>query len=100
MKTIKKVVAFCLALMLFAGSFSAVAVENEKVYDDYGTYVLLGDSVASGYRDFNYRDTEFKFAPDSYSDFVSKDLGVELIPWLVLASEQLKCVIFLRMIML
>ncbi|MBQ1996731.1 MAG: S-layer homology domain-containing protein [Clostridia bacterium] len=80
MKTIKKVVAFCLALMLFAGSFSAVAVENEKVYHDYGTYVLLGDSVASGYRDFNYRDTEFKFAPDSYSDFVSKDLGVELIP--------------------
>ena len=79
-KIVKKAFAVLLTLTLLSGMFTAFAVDSEKKYHDYGTYVLLGDSVASGYRDFNYRDTEFKFAPDSYSDFVSKDLGVELIP--------------------
>lgn len=79
-KIVKKALAVLFALTLLSGVFTAFALDSEKEYYDYGTYVLLGDSVASGYRDFNYRDTEFKFAPDSYSDFVSKDLGVELIP--------------------
>ena len=80
MKTIKKGFCILMVLVLLSSSFVAAAVDENKEYCDYGTYVLLGDSVASGYRDFNYRNTEFRFAPDSYSDFVSKDLGAELIP--------------------
>ena len=80
MKIIRKSIAVILALMLLSGTFMCFAAEGAKEYYDYETYVLLGDSVASGYRDFNYRDTEFKFAPDSYSDFLSRDLGAELIP--------------------
>lgn len=80
MKFIKRTIALLLTLVLVSGSFMCFALDSEKQYFDYGTYVLLGDSVSSGYRDFDYRDTEFKFAPDSYSDFVSRDLGVELIP--------------------
>lgn len=80
MKILKRIIAVLLTLVIVSGSFVCFAADSEKQYYDYGTYVLLGDSVSSGYRDFNYRDTEFKFAPDSYSDFVSKDLGVELIP--------------------
>ncbi len=80
MKTFKRTIAVLLTLILVSSSFVCFAVDSEKQYYDYGTYVLLGDSIASGYRDFNYRNTEFRFAPDSYSDFVSKELGVELIP--------------------
>lgn len=80
MKIFKKSLCILFVIVLISASFSVSAVDANKQYHDYGTYVLLGDSVASGYRDFDYRNTEFIFAPDSYSDYVSKDLGVELIP--------------------
>ena len=59
MKNLKKALAVLLTLVLVSGSFMCFALDSEKQYFDYGTYVLLGDSVSSGYRDFDYRDTEF-----------------------------------------
>ncbi len=55
-KFMKKALATFLALMMLSGSFSAFAFElNEDAvnehYGQYKNYVLLGDSVASGYRD-------------------------------------------------
>mgnify|MGYP003299473394 CR=1 FL=1 len=37
-------------------------------------------NLISGYTDYAYRNTEFTFAPDSYSDFLAQDLGAELVP--------------------
>lgn len=52
----KKSLAVFLALMMLSGSFSAFAFElnQDAVNEHYGqfkNYVLLGDSIASGYRD-------------------------------------------------
>ncbi len=80
MKFLKRTIAILLTLMIVSGSFVCFAAENEKQYHKYEKYVLLGDSEASGYRDYEYRMTEFTYAPDSYSDFLSKDLGAELVP--------------------
>ena len=80
MKFLKRTIAILITLMIVSGSFVCFAAENEKQYHKYEKYVLLGDSEASGYRDYEYRMTEFTYAPDSYSDFLSKDLGAELVP--------------------
>ena len=56
-KMMKKSLAALLALMMLSCSFSclaAVELNREAVdahYGQYKNYVLLGDSVASGYRD-------------------------------------------------
>ena len=56
-KTMKKVLAVVLALMMLSStfvSFAAVELNQEAVnahYGQYKNYVLLGDSAASGYRD-------------------------------------------------
>ena len=81
--TIKKVLSLVLCAVLVAGMavcFATEEPENEKQYADYGTYVLLGDSVSSGYRDSEYVFSEFTRVENSYADFVADDLGVELIP--------------------
>ncbi len=80
MKIFKRTLAVILTLLMISGSFVCFAAENEKQYHNYEKYVLLGDSEASGYRDYEYRMTEFTFAPDSYSDYLSQDLGAELVP--------------------
>ena len=80
MKTLKRTLAVILALILISSSSVCFAADSEKVYHKYDKYVLLGDSIASGYTDFAYRNTEFTFAPDSYSDFLAQDLGAELVP--------------------
>ena len=80
MKILKRTVAVLLTLLLVSSSFVSFAIDSEKEYHKYDKYVLLGDSIASGYTDYAYRNTEFTFAPDSYSDFLAKDLGAELIP--------------------
>ena len=80
MKTLKRTLAVILALILVSSSFVCFAADSDKVYHKYDKYVLLGDSIASGYTDFAYRNTEFTFAPDSYSDFLAQDLGAELVP--------------------
>lgn len=81
--TIKKAISLVLCAVLVAGMAVCFATEepkNEKQYPDYGKYVLLGDSVASGYNDVEYVFSEFTRVENSYSDFVADDLGIELIP--------------------
>ena len=56
MKTMKKVLAVILAILMLSGSFTCFAYElNQEAvkahYGQYENYLLLGDSVASGYRD-------------------------------------------------
>lgn len=77
---IKKSLAIILALSIVMSLSVCFATGTEKQYDDYGTYVLLGDSVASGYNDVEYVFSEFTRVENSYSDFVAKDLGVDFIP--------------------
>ncbi len=80
MKTFKRALAFLMTLVILSGTFVCFAADSEKQYHKYEKYVLLGDSIASGYTDYTYRNTEFTLAPDSYSDFLARDLGAELIP--------------------
>ena len=55
-RNLKKVLAVVLTLVMLSGTSTAFAFElNQEAvnahYDQYKNYVLLGDSVASGYRD-------------------------------------------------
>lgn len=77
---IKKFLSFSLILALISGMFVSSAAESKNEYPDYGTYVLLGDSVASGYNDIDEIDTEFKRVDYSYGAIVADTLGVEYIP--------------------
>lgn len=78
-RTIKKAIAVILAFVLTCGVVTCFAAEGKEYYD-YGTYVLLGDSVASGHNDLVYVDSEFKRVDDSYGAYVADDLGVDYIP--------------------
>ena len=87
MKTMKKILAVILAILMLSGSFVCFAYElNQeavnKHYGQYENYLLLGDSVASGYRDevsendalFNdsvYESTYYR-VPGSYADVLTK----------------------------
>lgn len=79
---IKKTIAFCLAfaLIMTSGILAGFASTHEKEYYDYGSYVLLGDSVASGWSDVEERETRFVRVEGSYGAFVADDLGVEYHP--------------------
>ena len=86
----KKVLSFLMAVILVFGVLSASTVAYAtdldmelaaKHYGQYKNYVLLGDSIASGYRetvskenmDYNYslNETAFVRAPGSYSDLIA-----------------------------
>lgn len=79
-KTFKKLLSLSLVLTLIASSGALVsfAAEREKEYVDYGSYVLLGDSVASGWSDVEDRETRFVRVEGSYGAFVADDLGVDV----------------------
>ena len=77
MKTLKRTIAVLLALILVSSSFVCFAADSEKQYCDYKTSVLLGDSLASGFRDYDYIMSEFTYVEDSYGAYLAKDLGVE-----------------------
>ena len=79
-KFIKKTLAVMLAIVMVAGIFTCSAAAYEKKYEDYGSYVLLGDSVASGWSDVETRETRFVRVEGSYGAFVADDLGVEYHP--------------------
>lgn len=79
-KFIKKITAVTLAIVMVAGMFTCSAAAYEKKYEDYGSYVLLGDSVASGWSDVEERETRFVRVEGSYGAFVADDLGVEYHP--------------------
>ena len=80
-KLLKKSFALILTLLLICGSFSVSAAEvNGKKHFDYGSYVLLGDSVASGWSDIEDRDTCFTRVEGSYGAHLADDLGVTYHP--------------------
>lgn len=79
-KFMKSVLAVFLTLALTSGMLVCFAASDEKEYYDYGSYVLLGDSVASGYSDITKNDTEFIRVEGSYGAYVADALGVEYIP--------------------
>ncbi len=80
-KLFKKSIALMLTLLFVCGSFSAGAVEVQgKKHLDYGSYVLLGDSVASGWSDIEDRDTCFQRVEGSYGALLADDLGVTYHP--------------------
>ncbi|MBQ8782735.1 MAG: S-layer homology domain-containing protein [Clostridia bacterium] len=85
-KAIKKALAVLLTLAIVSGSFVCFAAElNQDAvslhYGQYENYVLLGDSVASGYRDqissddreFNraHQETTYYRVPGSYADVLA-----------------------------
>ena len=72
----KKTTALLLTLVLLSGCFSCLALGSEKEYLDYNSYVLLGDSVASGWSDVEDRETRFVRVEDSYGAYVADDLGL------------------------
>ena len=97
-KFMKKSLAVLLAIMMLSSSFVCFAATNEVSlnqeaadahYGQYGKYLLLGDSAASGYRDvleggdnndiYNnmYNQSVYTIVPDSYADIIGKAIGAE-----------------------
>lgn len=75
-KLLKSSLAVLLILTLVSSFMVVMAAETEKQYFDYGSYVLLGDSVACGWSDIEHRDTSFTRVEGSYGAFLADDLGI------------------------
>lgn len=75
-KLMKKSIAILLALMLLSGSVVCFAAEGEKKHLDYNSYVLLGDSIASGWSDVVDIESRFVRVEGSYGAYVADDLGL------------------------
>ncbi|MGN0443683.1 MAG: S-layer homology domain-containing protein [Acutalibacteraceae bacterium] len=86
MKTVKKILAVILTLMMLSGALTCFAVElntdaANAHYGQYNHYLLLGDSSASGYRDVmsdkdnaynkKYNQTTYYRVPGSYGDIIA-----------------------------
>ncbi|MBQ9913681.1 MAG: S-layer homology domain-containing protein [Clostridia bacterium] len=78
-KLMKRSLALILTLAFICSGFSVCAVEvNGKQHLDYGSYVLLGDSVASGWSDVEDRgNTSFHRIEGSYGALLADDLQVK-----------------------
>lgn len=75
-KFTKKLLAVMLVIALLSSMAVCFASAKEKQHYDYESYVLLGDSVASGWSDIEHRETTFKRVEGSYADLLAKDLGI------------------------
>lgn len=78
-RTVERIFAVIITCVMAFGAVTCFAADGKQYYD-YGTYVLLGDSVASGHNDLVYVDSEFKRVDDSYGAYVADTLGVKYIP--------------------
>lgn len=76
-KLMKKSLAVILALMLLSGSMVCLAAAPADKELDYKSYVLLGDSIASGWSDVEDIESRFVRVEGSYGAYVADDLGVE-----------------------
>ncbi len=79
----KKLLNNTLAVMLILSLLSVFSVcmaAADKQHLDYGSYVLLGDSIASGWSDIEDRETRFVRVEGSYGAFLADDLGVTYHP--------------------
>ena len=79
-KLFRSSLAVVLVLTLVASCFVTMAADTGKKYHDYGSYVLLGDSIACGWSDIEERDTSFTRVEGSYGAFIADDIGVTLHP--------------------
>lgn len=77
-KLIKSSVAILLVLTLLSGLSLSMAASTEKKHLDYKSYVLLGDSVASGWSDIEHRNSTFNRVEGSYGALLADDLGVDV----------------------
>lgn len=76
----KKALKCTLAVILIITLLSSLSIcfaATEKKHLDYDSYVLLGDSVASGWSDIEHRDSTFKRVEGSYGALIADDLAVE-----------------------
>lgn len=80
-KIAKKITCIVLvfALLVSMGVCFASA-SSDKNYRHYDKLVLLGDSVAAGYDEQEWVNTEFVRVDHSYSAIVADTLGAELVP--------------------
>ena len=74
-KIIKSTLAVVLAIALLS-SLSVCFAATEKKHLTYDSYVLLGDSVASGWSDIEHRESTFKRVEGSYGALIADDLNV------------------------
>ena len=80
-KTAKKIISVALVLAVLAGiCLCSVSAAPDKTYRDYDKLVLLGDSVAAGYDEQEWVNTEFVRVDHSYAAIVADTLGAELVP--------------------
>ena len=74
-KFMKKSLAILLALVMLSGSMVCLAATEKNKYG-INSYVLLGDSIASGWSDVEDIESRFTRVEGSYGDLVAKDLGL------------------------
>lgn len=79
-KSFKVVICVVLLISMLAGMSVCFATTDEKHYRHYDTVVLLGDSVAAGFDEKDWVNTEFVRVDHSYAAVVADTLGAELIP--------------------
>ena len=80
MNNFKRITAILISLVIISGSFVCFAATDGKQYYDYDKVLLLGDSEASGFTDYDDEMSEFNRVDDSYAAYVADELGAELIP--------------------
>ena len=81
-KTLRSCLAIVLALTILS-SFSLCFAATEKKHLDYGSYVLLGDSIACGWSDLksaDEQDTSFTRVEGSYGAIIADALDVTYYP--------------------
>lgn len=78
-KILKNIICFALVVTMIS-SFGVCFAAADKNYCHYDTLVQLGDSVAAGYDEQNWVNTEFSRVDHSYPAIVADTLGAELIP--------------------
>ncbi len=77
-KLLKKTTAIFLTLVMLSGMFTCFAYDfGDKDVSGYKSYLLLGDSIASGWSDVEDIESRFQRVEGSYGAYVADDLGVE-----------------------
>ena len=77
-KFLKRTSAILLALLMLSGTFTCFAYDfGGKDVSGYKNYVLLGDSIASGWSDVEDIESRFVRVEGSYGAYVADDLGVK-----------------------
>ena len=77
-KLLKKSAAVFLVFVMLSGMFTCFAYDfGDKDVSGYKSYLLLGDSIASGWSDVEDIESRFVRVEGSYGAYVADDLGVE-----------------------